>query len=1217
MSKRTITLLFVAGLLFSACVNEPLYQDGSDLVDGMTTQITLSIKGDTYSGQEPQRDLLNGPLAFNPPALPANRSFASATEQKISNLHFLIFNAAGTKVVNEYITNPVVDPNTGISKVQFSAFTGVGMQIYVVANTDADTDGNLKDKFDTITSLNELKSVLVAIKSNGNGLSRAGRLTMMGNTTVNITQPHNTPISIQLEFLAAKATVTFTDATGVDAEITIDDWDIVNIPNKGYLIEKNQDAVSGSNADDYVSTADENAFETVDAVNKKWTQSIYLFENRRGGRVPRTLPDNPDERYDGMAWDDDNQRGKAWFAPAGATYMIVRGTYTKNGQTNNVVYKIYLGENPVNDYNIRRGVHYEYNVTVNGLNDINVDTNVEWGNSSFSVTASGDLKKMDAHPDFRVLRIGATAVDASASGYVTVEVLNDDNTTCSWLSVSPLNLYRYGIRQAGNAQQPFTNNEAGYFVGTKHADAVTSHQNFADATFSMTRKLTKIPFAQLAVYTFQDVVVYADANDGTAERNAKVRVAYYKDADETSPAVGQQIFDITQQAAIEISGDLFLEYYEESGMVLQPGVPSSLQGTGTAKMQWGYNGEMLYNQTDRYDNGNYLTANAIYQNVQPRNGMDIPTWNVATYVDYYRKKYPRTGTTEITEPSSLTNSGTPYYYPLLTPVTNVTEYFDPIYNTTAARYCHEKNRDTNGNGIIDAGEVFWYLPSLADMIHIAQNMPAGTSLTGTYWTSTEEDNGKAWAYTFPGTPEAKDKTDIYHVRCVRGKGVRMPEATLKSTEGDGTTMNLGFAAGANGVFNVEDITGLQWKVSSNASWLKIATDENGAGSNNEKIGTKNKSFFACAEANPDTNADRTAKITLQRDGMDDKIINVTQAKTTLATITPTEIELNYFAGDYVILEINAPGLAWTLTSDQSWLSIATNALGTNSSNSISGTGNKRLYAYAISKNESITNLRTASITLTQTGYGEVEHVNAKQKNMGPYMPDMHKGWAGSNIYWKADYINEDGTIGRLMFDDVNDYTHSGVQGVYFLWGSLVALTANYPAESRAILFAPSNLSEDGSTPYMNVDIELTYDSKRHYVLEYHDPQRNIGDICKYMTQRGWAPGANEGKKWRQPTLHECGQVPNPAASGYTALDSGNSFVDGTRRILQSGIIRKEFIFNGIDGTMCGYYGRYLSGTPFDIDNCATWGRNAQWVSLSLKVMPFGRSSISGVRCVLE
>ncbi|MDA6986844.1 hypothetical protein OSM86_23085, partial [Escherichia coli] len=74
------------------------------------------------------------------------------------------------------------------------------------------------------------------------------------------------------------------------------------------------------------------------------------------------------------------------------------------------------------DYNIRRGHHYTFTVTVNGLNEIKIDSNVDFLVGDFLVD-HGDNLTMDAHPDFRPMRIQAP------KGTATMEILDSQGRT--------------------------------------------------------------------------------------------------------------------------------------------------------------------------------------------------------------------------------------------------------------------------------------------------------------------------------------------------------------------------------------------------------------------------------------------------------------------------------------------------------------------------------------------------------------------------------------------------------------------------------------------------------------------------------------------------------------------------------------------------------------------------------------------------------------------
>lgn len=851
--RTTHLSLFLAALLWlGSCINEPLVEPGGGCGDGRATRVTLAVKGDSRERVQP-----------------GSRSLTPEQEGLIDNLHILVFDDAGDIITNEHFARLAIK---GTGSVSFETLPGADRQIVVIANGDVndDTNGELDAALRAVATLNDLKTLLVTIK--GNGLARTDRLTMVGSTTVTINKPHAGSVPIALHFLAAKVTVSVKDNLSSPLlGITLTGWDVVNIPKQTFLYERTgdeqQDAVTGTRPGDYLTTAGKYNFEQVDAAAKSWSQSFYVFENRRGSRVDRELPTNPADRYPGMGKGDGNQRGKAWYAPPGATYMLIYGTHTpQEGQTNNIVYKIYLGENAVDDYNLFRGRHYGYNVTINGLDDINVDTNVEWGSASFSVDTSDNLL-MDAHPDFRVFRIGGTAVNATTMAYATVEVLEPDGLTpCTWLTVSPLNLYRHGIKQAGNDRQQFAPGDGvGSFVRAKYTPTPTTESTLANSSFGMTRRLTRISFEQPAVYTYQNVILYAAALDvPETERRGKVKITYYKGSAGDEVA-GQLTFEVSQQGAIQVSSNLYMERYEESGMLMHPGLASGLQGTEI--MQWGYDNALLYAADDRYSNGNYLTANAVYNAVKPRNGMEAPVWVADNYAAY-REKYPHQGE-RVREPSTLPLADGVYYYPALESSTPPSDYFHPVFNSSAARYCHEKNRDTDGDGVISKEETVWYLPSYADMVAIKKNPPTG--LTGTYWTSTEESDAKSWAFTFPtGAMVTADKTTTYRVRCVRGTGTVIPDATIESEESDKTKINLSPGKGANGIFKITNDKdfGLPWTVTSNTpDWLQIATDGKGTKAETIKSGTGDATFYAYASTANTATSKRLAALTLTRAGM--------------------------------------------------------------------------------------------------------------------------------------------------------------------------------------------------------------------------------------------------------------------------------------------------------------------------------------------------------------
>lgn len=94
-------------------------------------------------------------------------------------------------------------------------------------------------------------------------------------------------------------------------------------------------------------------------------------------------------------------------------------------------------------------------------------------------------------------------------------------------------------------------------------------------------------------------------------------------------------------------------------------------------------------------------------------------------------------------------------------------------NTYAARICNELQITEGGKTYGD-----WYLPSLGELTLIYENRTlisataisnGGSSVSeGDYWSSTEKDNGTAWAWYFNmDFFEADPKLDVFQIRAVR------------------------------------------------------------------------------------------------------------------------------------------------------------------------------------------------------------------------------------------------------------------------------------------------------------------------------------------------------------------------------------------------------------------------------------------------------------------
>ena len=712
--------LLLSALLLAGCVREEFPGAGS-VAEGEPARIELNLIVPTMSSGS------------------STRALTPEQENKIENLRVMVFRADGSVVSNgKYVSSG--------SKFTIDSYSGSNYTLFFIANV---SNAEIEAKLQSATSLPEVEGIVTTATQLDFGMNTTHPLMMTGKQeNVNFAPGNSTyGTPVQLHFIAAKVTLKVMDKTPGGQEIIFIGWDVENVPLRSYLFSNatdiNQPGTTADKDDYWLTTDADYPFEVEDKPKKTVSQTLYVFENRRGGRVNRSLPG---DRYQGMAFDDQDHRGKAWFKPARATAIVIKAMHKTTWETKQVKAHIYLGADNHSDYNIERGKHYTFTVTVNGLNDIKVDSNVEYYTGDFSVDF--EKRNFDAHPDFSPMRINAV------KGKMTMEILDDAGRAynepgfdATWLKISPLDLMWHQVKQASphdEWQQQV--GEVGSFVRAKYIPHKSVREKleqqgitgwnpiptgqedddvmaFADATHRMCYKITDIPFTEITA-TSKMLYVYADEYlNRKGDRGASVQLTFYKDGgDPNTPEV--RTFHFTQIRG----GHIYTEYVNDPGLLminedgtlgtvkkpffterikecelysLYPGVLDFR----TRNPRWGFYGMLLYNGPDKSRNGKFLTENAVYTDVRRVNNEVV---GFGTAFDSYRPMYG-TGDQPVPKYTGAT-SGAPYYYPDAS-----ANIYHPIYKTSAARYCHEKNRDLNGDGMIDASESHWYLPSIDEM----------------------------------------------------------------------------------------------------------------------------------------------------------------------------------------------------------------------------------------------------------------------------------------------------------------------------------------------------------------------------------------------------------------------------------------------------------------------------------------------------------------------
>ena len=552
--------IFVVASLFSSCNYEEI-DDAAGIGDGDMV----------YFG-------MNLPDAEN---IEVTRAAATDIEKVIYTVRVLAFDGSGVCFYNEQIYDGYNDKKA----YQTSQALGIPKQtgdnyknstIWVVANVGKQTgvsDGSFDfSNVTEIADMNEMYGYLVLQEK-----MLRDCLPMTGSATVDMTVPTSvgSPVAITMERVLAKVSFTV-NVNNSDLEFYFNNWSVESLPRFTYVVPQNSDLTTKP-ADApsefglyYPANSSEKDFVTYKVGN--WLQNLsentfgfYMYENRKGGRLDTPDINNLYGDSDGYADEiksmtdasGTNPNFKTFYAPADASFLIISGlirnTVTKD--VTSFTYKIALGANNYNDYNIKRNHNYVYNININGVTHDDVTVDVDAFDSrvhkdyALQITAPAS-EKMDAHYDKRYIEITASTGQLDLQFYKTLEdAQNNFNpiTTKDWIALSDMDTYNIDIDE----------------------DESTAK------TYNMSSDLE-----HLRLY------VYARENVSTSSRTAVLKITHTPPSDNSGIVVNpvSRYYTYTQAGLIEVNG-LYVESYEEYGMDIDP---SSDELTSAQGLQWGW-----------------------------------------------------------------------------------------------------------------------------------------------------------------------------------------------------------------------------------------------------------------------------------------------------------------------------------------------------------------------------------------------------------------------------------------------------------------------------------------------------------------------------------------------------------------------------------------------------------------------------------------------------
>lgn len=391
-------------------------------------------------------------------------TLSQAAESRVRNLFLVIFDRDGGKIYSAYYdaTNVVssvdgiveggvnfwtLENNATEGSIVVNASNCEDAEMWIIANINADMINVSPEKLSFVKSKSELLELTASL--NQNVITRTGMFPMVGMADKlkidgnKITSGGQEDFVVELKRIDAKVSVNLgvdttedtedeTDATVTKQKIVEfrpESWSVMNLPQGTFIVDRGEADYTDAGLGYF--NFMEAAFETFDQDTKQHGFSFYMLENKHESKASTSGKYHlRDKRLKITSGEDvgsyQQEDGDMWeYAPAYSTYLVIKGEVvmevdvTTNAKTQKlsgqVVYYIHLGDisKSMDDYSIVRNTHYTYNITIKGLDKIevevkkdaagwNAENEVESGAMGMVYLAKEEIYTFDSHFGQRV-----------------------------------------------------------------------------------------------------------------------------------------------------------------------------------------------------------------------------------------------------------------------------------------------------------------------------------------------------------------------------------------------------------------------------------------------------------------------------------------------------------------------------------------------------------------------------------------------------------------------------------------------------------------------------------------------------------------------------------------------------------------------------------------------------------------------------------------------
>ena len=445
-NKFLYSMIMVLVLLGVSCTDDTFMDNRGRVEEGIPVRVQLKFQ--TEAGQVITR---------------AEQS--EEYENRIENAYVFVFDGGGTIVYRNFFIEGTGlsfangDPNHSSGTLTFDTKSMNDATIVGIANLRTETSRTAfpvtEEELDNITDLKALKNYVM--KMSEASVSRGGLFMMTGyakdsegNTVVNIPGSESGTVTMgaTLQFERTDAKVKFVVTTSpnppagktwTNFSFTPSTWEVKRVPQQSYLLEAESGDYDGADAAYFNTPATPFEALTTDPDNANlYTGGSFVFYMPENKKTPLQSVSDYAQRD---AWDtgkglDDNGNRTFTNANANSTYVEMTGTLSYVDNDNMLVnadvrFIIHLGYmtsykdkdgqtisvNPdPDDYDTKRNSFYTYNVTVRGVNDIIVEVTNESGEDKRPgyegdvVYSTTDIFEFDSHYDRRLIQLNKKAI---------------------------------------------------------------------------------------------------------------------------------------------------------------------------------------------------------------------------------------------------------------------------------------------------------------------------------------------------------------------------------------------------------------------------------------------------------------------------------------------------------------------------------------------------------------------------------------------------------------------------------------------------------------------------------------------------------------------------------------------------------------------------------------------------------------------------------------